>query len=254
MNDLIEFSRKLAEASGDIIRYYFYAGADIGYKPDLSPVTIADRKAEEVMRQMIRECYPDHGVMGEEFGNINPEAEYQWALDPIDGTNAFISGVYLFGTLIALMKKDRPILGVINNPIENQFLVGNGEQTWLNGETISVRSCQSIEKATLLTTSPLSIDQYREGAAFTTLTRRVRLYRTWGDAYGYLLVATGRADIMVDPAMSVWDVAALVPIIEGAGGVITDYYGGEPMSGKGAVATAGQIHADVIRALNPNKC
>jgi histidinol phosphatase-like enzyme (inositol monophosphatase family) len=252
MDDFIFFAQKLAQASGEIIRRYFRSGVEVETKSDQSPVTIADRQAEEVMRRMIQNRYPHHGVLGEEFETINPEAEYQWVLDPIDGTKTFISGTYLFGTLIALLKDGKPILGVINNPITAQFLLGDGETTWLNGTAVRVRPCASIEEATLLTTDWLDIHEYHSGPAFDNLARRARLRRTWGDCHGYFLVATGYADIMVDAIMHVWDVAALIPIIEGAGGRITDYHGGDPMTGEGAIATAGLIHEEVLRVLNPN--
>jgi histidinol phosphatase-like enzyme (inositol monophosphatase family) len=250
---IIEFIQELAQASGEIIRRYFRSGVDVETKSDTTPVTIADRRAEQVMRNLIQLRYPEHGILGEEFDDVNPGAEYQWILDPIDGTKTFISGTYLFGTLIALLRDGKPILGAINNPITKQFLVGDGSTTWLNGAPVKVRDCSSIEQATLLTTSPLNVEKYRDGAAFDALARRARLYRTWGDCHGYYLVATGYADIMVDPAMHIWDVAALIPVIEGAGGTITDYYGKDPMSGEGAVATAGPLHAEVIRALNSDQ-
>lgn len=251
MTDFISFTKELAEASGDIIRQYFRQSIDIETKSDQTPVTIADRKSEEIMRQMIQERFPEHGILGEEFEDINSEAEYQWVLDPIDGTKTFVSGTYLFGTLIALLKEGAPILGVINNPITHQFLVGDGYTTWLNGMPVKVRDCKSIEQAALLTTNPLTIHKYHDGAAFETLVRKVKLYRTWGDCHGYFLLATGFADVMIDAAMYLWDVAALIPIITGAGGKITDYYGNDPLSGKGAIATAGSIHDEIIKALNP---
>lgn len=253
MNDIDEYSqfaRELAEASGEIIRKYFRMPMMVEMKDDQTPVTIADRKAEVKMRRMIHERYPDHGVLGEEYKNLDFDTEYIWILDPIDGTKTFVSGCELFGTLIALTKDKRPVIGVINNPIARKFLVGDGRQTWLNGELVRVRECLAIQDATLLTTSHWSAEQYRDGPAFDRLARRSRLYRTWGDCYGYYLVATGYADIMIDPAMHIWDVAALVPIIEGASGVITDYYGNDAMTGEGAVATAGPLHDEVIRALN----
>ena len=249
--EFIDFIQELANASGEIIRRYFRSGIAVETKSDQTPVTIADRQAEETMRQLIQARYPGHGILGEEFAEVNPGAEYQWILDPIDGTKTFVSGTYLFGTLIALLCDGKPILGAINNPIVNQFLVGDGSTTWLNGVPVKVRDCPSLEQATLLTTSPLNVARHRDGAAFDALARRVKLFRTWGDCHGYFLVATGYADIMVDAAMSVWDVAALIPVIEGAGGKITDYFGGDPMSSMGAVATAGPLHAEVVAALNP---
>jgi histidinol phosphatase-like enzyme (inositol monophosphatase family) len=215
--DTIDFIQELALASGRVISKYFRNQMVVESKTDDTPVTIADRQSELIMRQMIERRFPNHGILGEEFEEVNPGAKYQWILDPIDGTKTFVSGTYLFGTLIALLKYGKPIFGAINNPITKQFLVGNGESTWLNGSLVKVRDCGLIEQATLLTTNPITVHQYRNGTAFELLARRVKIYRTWGDCHGYYLVATGFADIMVDAAMHVWDVAALVPIIKGAG-------------------------------------
>jgi myo-inositol-1(or 4)-monophosphatase len=249
--NFLDFTFDLAQASGEIICKYFRNKMDVESKSDQTPVTIADRQAEQVMRTMIQERYPDHGILGEEFDMVNPDARFQWILDPIDGTKTFVTGTYLFGTLIALLKDGRPIIGAINNPVTNQFLVGDGKTAWLNGALVTVRDCLTITSATLLTTNPLTVHQYRDGGAFEALVRQVKLYRTWGDCHGYYLVATGYADIMIDAAMHIWDVAALIPVIEGAGGKISDYYGGDPMSGEGAIATSGPLHDEVLRALNP---
>ena len=251
MNDLIAFSQTLASASGEVIRKHFRTHLTVETKPDQTPLTIADKGAEQVMRQLIQERYPDHGIMGEEFEAVNPDAAIQWVLDPIDGTKNFVSGTPLFGTLIGLLEAGRPILGVIHNPVINQFLVGDGANTWLNGEIVKVRECALLEDATLLVTSHWNIHRHRNGPAFDTLSKQVKLYRSWGDCYGYTLVASGFADIMIDPMMYFWDVVALIPIIEGAGGRITDYFGGDPLSTHGAVATAGPLHDEVIQALNP---
>jgi len=248
--ETINFIQELAQASGEIIRKYFRNPLDVEAKPDSTPVTIADRQSELIMRELINQRYPGHGILGEEFDDVNPGAEYQWILDPIDGTKTFVSGTFLFGTLIALLKDEKPIWGAINNPVTDQFLIGNRITTWLNGEPVKVRDCTSIEQSTLLTTNPLTVHQLHNGSAFEALARRAKLYRTWGDCHGYYLVATGFADIMIDAAMYVWDVAALIPIIEGSGGKITDYHGGDPMSGKGAIATAGALHDEVVRILN----
>lgn len=250
-SQLIQFIETLAQASGEVIRRYFRSGFAVETKSDQTPVTIADRQAEQAMRALIQARYPEHGILGEEFPAVNPGAQYQWVLDPIDGTKTFVSGTYLFGTLIALLKNGKPLLGAINNPVTEQFLVGDGQQTWLNGQPVQVRPCADLSQATLLTTSPLNVERHRNGPAFERLARQVKLYRTWGDCHGYYLVATGYADIMIDPMMNIWDVAALIPVIRGAGGRITDYFGGDAMSGQGAVATAGPLHDEVIRALNP---
>lgn len=244
------FARRLADLSAEVIRPYFRSDFRVDLKADLSPVTIADMKAEETMRAAIMAAYPDHGILGEEFGHHRPEATYQWVLDPIDGTKSFISGSYLFGTLIALTKHGRPLLGVINHPIFGDYLIGDGQGAWLNGRPVRVRSCPRVEDAVMLNTSHWNVENYHDGAAFERLTRRVNRYQNWGDCHGYYLVATGGADIMTDPIMNPWDLMALIPIVEGAGGRITDWQGRDPISGRGAVATGGGIHDEVIRLLN----
>ncbi len=246
------FALRLAAASADIIRHYFRQSYAVELKEDASPVTIADRQAEKVMRDLIAGEFPGHGVVGEEFGRSNPEAEYQWVLDPIDGTKTFVAGSYLFGTLIALVQNGRPILGVIHQPIVGELLIGDGLGTWLNGRPVHVRDCASIEEAILLTTLHWNVGKYHDGEAFQRLSRRVHRYNNWGDCHGYFLVASGGADIMTDPILNEWDLMALIPIIEGAGGRITDWRGDDPIGGSGAVATGGQIHEAVIQALNPD--
>lgn len=247
---LIPFARELADASALIIRQWFRAGYDVELKADLSPVTIADRGAEEAMRALIMARFPDHGIMGEEFGQHNPGADYQWVLDPIDGTKAFVSGSYLFGTLIALLHEGRPVLGVINHPLLNDFLVGDGRQTWLNDRRVHVRPCHSLQDAILLGGPHWNVFKYQQGAGFERLSKQVQRYNNWGDCHGYYLVATGGADIMIDPILEVWDLMALIPIIEGAGGRITDWQGNDAVQGRSAVATAGAIHLEVIQMLN----
>jgi len=251
LQSYMDFSRLLADESGALIRRYFRADYTVETKADESPVTIADKGAEELMRDMISSEFPDHGVLGEEFGHHLPEARYQWVLDPIDGTKNFVAGSYLFGTLIALLRDGRPILGVINQPLLNDFLMGDGEQAWLNGQPVHVRACDRIEDAILLNTEHWNVGRHHDGAAFGALSRRVKRYNNWGDCHGYYLVARGGADIMTDPIMNDWDLMALIPIIKGAGGRITDWRGGDPIGGDGIIATGGAIHDEVVRLLNP---
>lgn len=249
--EIMEFARNLAQISADVIRPYFRSDMQVDLKHDLSPVTIADRRAEETMRAAIAERYPDHGVLGEEFGHDRPDAPYQWVLDPIDGTKAFIAGSYLFGTLIALVAHGRPVIGVINHPIMNDYLVGTGSQAWLNDRPVRVSKTTKLEDAIMLNTLHWNVANHHDGSAFETLTRQVKRYNNWGDCHGYYLVATGGAEIMTDPVLNAWDLMALIPIIEGAGGRITDWQGNDPIGGNGAVATNGLIHEEVIRRLNP---
>ena len=205
------------------------------------------------MRELIMKEMPVHGIIGEEFGTHQADAQYQWVLDPIDGTKNFVSGTPLFGTLIGLLKDGQPILGVINNPIINHLLIGTNNEARLNGDIVRVRPCDKIENSTLLVTSHWSVEQYHDMAAFENLTRRAKLYRSWGDCHGYYLVATGFADIMLDPIVNLWDLAALVPVIRGAGGKITDWHGNDDViNGNGVIATAGgELHDYVVRTLNP---
>ena len=253
MNEILEyqnFCKSLAEVSSEIIKKYFRTEIKVESKSDNSPVTIADKKAEEVMRELIVKHFPEHGIIGEEFGETNKEADYKWILDPIDGTKSFICGAYSFGTLIGLLKNDEPILGVYHHPILNDFLIGDNSETRINDVKTTVRNCDDLKNAVLLTTDHLNIEKYQNLDKFNQLVKKVKLYRNWGDCYGYYLLATGYADIMIDPIMSQWDLLPLVPIINGAGGIITDYHGNDPVKGKSAVASSKQIHSSVISLLN----
>ena len=257
---------ELAERSGDLIRPYFGdPGLAVETKPDSSPVTAADRGAEELMRRLIRKRFPGHGIVGEEWGNENESSEWVWVLDPIDGTKAFAAACPLFGTLIALAHQGRPVLGAIHQPILRQLLVGDGETAVMHQgaegvpyaglgaparRAVRVRPCADIEAATLLTSDPLNPGKFRDGPAFDALARRARVFRTWGDCYGYLLLATGWADAMCDPIMNPWDIQALVPIVRGAGGVITDWRGGDPVKADSIVAAGPLLHPRIIAALN----
>ena len=251
LSEGMHFCKELAAVSGEIIRRHYRTGYAVDTKSDESPVTIADREAELAMRALIEARYPAHGILGEEFGLHQPDAPWRWVLDPIDGTKNFISHSFLFGTLMALLHEGRPVLGVIHHPVTGDYLVGDGTTTWLNDKRVQVRPCARIEDALLLTSSHMGVNGYQDAAAYEALTRRVLRYRTWGDCHGYFLVATGGADIMADPVMAPWDLMAMIPIIEGAGGRITDWQGNEASSATSAVATAGPIHDEVIRALNP---
>ena len=250
LNEYKKFCKLLADESGKIISSYLRTGIVSDMKADNSPVTIADKKAEETMRALIQKKFPDHGIIGEEFGNYNEGAEFTWVLDPIDGTKSFICGAVTFGTLIALMKNGRPVLGVINQPVLNEYLIGDNSSTELNGTSVNVRKCIGISEAVLLTTDHMNIHEFQNGNKFEELIRKVKLYRQWGDCYGYYLVATGYADVMIDAIMSPWDSMALIPIINGAGGMITDYQGNDPVIGKSIVASSKEIHAEVIKLLN----
>jgi myo-inositol-1(or 4)-monophosphatase len=253
LDKYVEFVRELTRLSGDVIRPY-YANLDVGHelKADESPVTVADRRAEQVMRQRIKEQFPEHGVVGEEYGTERGDAEFVWVLDPIDGTKSFITGVPLFTTLIGLLHRGRPVLGCIHQPILGQTIIGDGLTTELNGTVTRVRSIPTLSQATLLTTDPLLPGRHQNGAAFAAVSQSTRLFRTFGDGYGYLLLASGWADVMVDPIMNPWDLLPLIPVVEGAGGKITDWQGrrADEPGANSCVAAAPHLHAEVIAALN----
>jgi len=252
LDPYLQFARELAEASGDFIRPYFGDNTvEVEAKADASPVTIADRGAELLMRELIVAKFPDHGVMGEEYGRLNPDAEWVWILDPIDGTKSFAAAVPLFGTLIALQYQGEPVLGVIHQPILRQLCIGTADGTELNGAPVRLREPKDLASALLLTTDTRAIGKYRgvsAEAGWDALTNRIRLLRTWGDCYGYLLLASGWADIMIDPKMEIWDLAAIVPIVQGAGGVITGWDGTKALDS--AVAAHAKIHGEVLEILN----
>ena len=249
MQEFLDFSKELARASGEIIMSYFRSDFTVETKADESPVTIADRQAEEVMREMIMKAYPDHGIIGEEFDEHNEGAEYQWVLDPIDGTKSFVSGTFLFGTLIGLMKDGQPIVGAIHHPLTAHLLIGAGKETRLNDEIVRVRGTRQLRDAVMTYSDFIDVGKYQNGIAFQQLMGKTRFNRTWGDCHGYFLVATGYADIMLDPIMHLWDIVALVPVIEGAGGKITSWNGGPPLSGNGIIASNGVLHSQVLRVL-----
>ena len=245
------FLLELDRESGAFIAPLFrQPGLAVESKSDASPVTVADRGAEELMRHRIAQKFPTHGIIGEEFGRERADAEFVWVLDPIDGTKSFVSGVPLWGTLIALLHQGQPVLGCIHQPILGQLVVGDGQTTELNGRPVRCRSTQRLEDATLVTSDPLNPAKYQNGARYDALQQRAKLVRTWGDCYGYLLVATGWADISVDPIMNPWDIAALIPVIRGAGGVITDWHGGAAYPAESTIACATPaLHAAVLATL-----
>lgn len=246
----LDFAVELAEQSGDFIRPLFGShDVEVELKADESPVTAADRGAEELMRALINKKFPDHGVIGEEYGPDRPDAEWVWVLDPIDGTKSFATAVPLFGTLIALLHQGKPVVGVINQPILRQLCLGTDEQTTLNGVPVKMRVPQGLGCSTLLTTDTLRADRMH-GQNWANLAKEARLVRTWGDCYGYLLLASGWADIMVDPKMEIWDLAAVVPVIRGAGGVITGTDGKPAEESKSAIAAHPALHAEVLEIMN----
>ncbi len=227
-----DFANHLADLSAPIAKKYFRVPNGEIIKADLSPVTHADREIEEVLRAEIETWFPDHGIIGEEFGARNSDADYQWIIDPIDGTSSFIIGRPTFGTLIALAYKGKAILGILNQPISGERWIGiDGVGSWLNGAAIKSRKCVDISDAIISTTSQFFFEG-NDLAKFQKLSAGAKYQRFGGvvygaDCYGYALLASGFIDIIIEPALQVYDYAALIPIIKMAGGFIGDWRGNE---------------------------
>jgi len=250
----IALAGQLADAAGGVLLRYYRQPLGIIDKADESPVTIADREAETRMREIIANAFPDHGVVGEEYGPDRADAEYVWVLDPVDGTKAFISGVPVFGTLIALLHGGKPVLGIIDQPVTGERWIGAaGRTTTLNGETIRTAPRGTLGDAVLWSTSPHMFDEVAvERASFANLREAVKFVHYGGECYQYAMVASGHIDLVVEGDMDPYDYCAHVPIIEGAGGVITDWQGGALglSSGDKVLAAANpELHAAARQVL-----
>ena len=244
-NDLLSFALDIAWQAGRLTLGHFQTRMDVERKADNTPLTIADKEAEQLMRRMIQTRFPDHAIVGEEFGNIESDSPYTWILDPIDGTKSFVSGVPIYANLVALMDGEKALIGVINLPALNEtiYAVRGGGCFW-NGRSTHVSQVSEMKEAVLLT-SGLHYFGDRQ-AAWDRLLRASYIQRTWGDAYGYALIATGRADVMVDPAMALWDAGPLQVIIEEAGGTFTDWQGTPTIYNEESIATNGRLFAQVM--------
>jgi len=244
---------ELADAAGEVVRRYFRQPVEIIDKDDASPVTIADREAETAMRRLITQRFPEHGVLGEEHGPDRIDAEWVWVLDPIDGTKSFISGVPLFGTLVALLHHGRPVLGVLDQPISRERWVGvQGRQTTLNGQPVKTRACADLARAAIFSTTPAMFDAV-DRPRFDAVADAAKLVRFGADCYAYGLVACGFVDAVIEGSLKPYDYCAHVPIIEGAGGIVTDFQGKVPGLGSdGRIIAAGDraLHAVLIERLN----
>lgn len=248
----IALAEALADASAPIIRRYFRAPMEVMGKPDRSLVTRADREVEVAMRALIENRFPDHGIRGEELGATRDDAEHVWVLDPIDGTHAFIAGLPLFGTLIALCRAGAPILGVIDHPATHErWLGGIGRPTTLNGRPVTARACPDLATATLYATTPEQFDG-ADAAAFRRVANRVRLRRYGTDCYGYAMVASGYGDLVVEAGLKSHDFMAPAAVVAGAGGMMTDWQGGPlTLASDGHVVASGDrvAHARALALL-----
>jgi len=265
--DFAAFVERLAQVAGEVIVPFFRSaiGAEDKSKGGVfDPVTEADRAAEVAMRRLISQTFPAHGVIGEEYGRDRPDAEYVWVLDPIDGTKSFISGLPVWGTLIGLMHHGRPVYGMMAQPFTRERYSGDGKRARWRGlaaprgetasgewaiRTLHTRACASLAEATLMTTSPLLFDE-ADRAAYRRVEQRTRLVRYGGDCYAYCMLASGFVDVIVEANLKPHDIVALVPIIEGAGGIVTTW-DGAPAAQGGRIVAAGdrRIHERTIALL-----
>ena len=252
IEDLTHFALELAAASAKIILPQFRKNITIDNKLDAGwdPVTEADRSAERVIREMIEQRFPNHGIIGEEFGNKSGTSTYSWVLDPIDGTRSFVIGMPIWATLIGLYRDGQPLLGVMNQPFVGEMFYGNPNGAWHNhhGNTnaIRVRPPTSLAKAALGTTSPYLYDTTSN---FETLRKSVTAHRFGGDAYFFALLAAGHLDIAMDPGLQIYDIAALIPIIKGAGGVVGSWTDNDPAQGGNVLCASGQALLDEAVAV-----
>ncbi len=255
--EFVPFLHELIGAAFEVIAPRFLATLAVDTKPDHSPVTLADREAERVLRERIAGRYPGHAIRGEEFGE-RAGRHYRWILDPIDGTRAFIHNCFLFGTLIALERDDgagyRPVLGCIAHAAAGVALVGHRDATTLyradgTQRRVRVRAPRPLAQATVLTTTAAGSAEQGGESSTLRVTSAAAMTRTWGDCFGYFSLATGGADAMLDPQLAYWDVAAVIPVVEGAGGTVSAWHGGDPLQELSLVAATPELHATIVAML-----
>ncbi|MDT5122683.1 MAG: histidinol-phosphatase [Acidobacteriota bacterium] len=250
LNRLLSFTVQLAREAGEITLKYFRSAFTPERKADGSFVTRADREAEAFIRARLAESFPDDAVLGEEEGTREGTSGRQWIIDPLDGTYSFVHGVPLYGVLIGLEIANEPCVGVVNLPALNEIIyAARGTGCFWNDARARVSSTSRLEDALLLSTDFGSCERYGFKRAAETLQQRAAARRTWGDCYGHVLVATGRADVMLDPVMNVWDCAPLLPILEEAGGTFTDWRGQPTIHGGNAISTNGALFDEVLKAV-----
>ncbi|MDH3335773.1 MAG: histidinol-phosphatase [Rhodospirillaceae bacterium] len=252
LGELSFFALRLADLSGSIAMQYFRKTLEIEHKDDLSPVTVADRQIEAAMRERIEEKFPSHGIFGEEHGKQNLDADKLWVLDPIDGTKSFISGMPTFGTLVAYLENGVPKIGVVDIPATDERWLGvSGQPTLFNGRECNVSSCRNLSDSVIYATSPDIFDGPGRDA-FERVSARAAMRRFGGDCYTYGLLASGHVDAVMEMSLEPYDYLALVAVIEGAGGTITDWQGKpltEKSDGRVIAAATKELHSEIISLL-----
>ncbi len=249
------FADRLADAAGAAILPHFRSRLSVENKEAAAfdPVTVADRAAEVAIRELVAAEHPDHGILGEEFGDDSGEAEHVWIVDPIDGTRAFISGLPVWGTLIGLMKAGRPHFGMMAQPFTGERFFGDGTTARYTGpggpRALATRPCASLSEATLFCTTP-ALFSGAARAAYDRVEAAVRLARYGCDCYAYCMVAAGQVDLVIEDQLKIFDIMPLIPVIEGAGGVVTSWTGGPAVSGGKVVASGdARVHDEALRLL-----
>ncbi|HUQ80162.1 MAG TPA: histidinol-phosphatase [Gemmatimonadaceae bacterium] len=247
---LLQAVDEVARLTGQVALRHYRTGVSVETKGDGSPVTIADRAAEEAARAWITARFPGDAILGEEFGAEGNQGDRRWIIDPIDGTKTFVRGVPLWGTLIGVTRGEEVLAGAIYCPaVEEMVAAALGEGCWWNGTRSRVSDCRALSSATVLVTADQFPGKPARAAGWTSLAASAAVARTWGDCYGYVLVATGRAELMVDNLMSPWDSAALVPVVREAGGEFSDWNGRVTAFGDGAVATNAALASELRARL-----
>ncbi len=251
LDELLDLALSAAREAGEITLHYFQKNPVVETKADLSPVTVADRESERLLRHRIEARFPDHGILGEEFGPVRERAAYRWMLDPIDGTLSFIHGVPFYGVMVGLECTGEPVLGVVHLPALGETIwARRGGGAWWNDRRATVSDVSRLAHAALLATDLKAFAAAGLDAAHQRLRAAIKLERTWGDCYGHMLVATGRAEIMLDPVLDEWDACALLPIVEEAGGRFSDWQGARTIRGRSGISSNALLHDAVMQLLH----
>jgi histidinol-phosphatase len=251
IRELLDFAHSIAWQAGKITLSYFQSGVAVDHKADESPVTVADRESEAYLRAAITARYPGHAILGEEEGlSGGADAEYRWILDPIDGTKSFVRGVPLYGVMVGVLRGGEPLVGAVNMPALGEVVyAGKGLGCWWNGRQCRVSGIGTLRESLAVATVASGYEQYGKGAAFARILAAAGMFRTWADCYGYLLVATGRAELAFDPVMNIWDAAALAPILQEAGGSYTDWRGTPTIEHNEGIGSNGLVLDEVLALI-----
>lgn len=247
LDDLLKFAIEITTRAGNLTLKYYHSDIAVETKSDLSPVTVADKQAEELLRFEIEKKFPDHRILGEEFGNKETNSPYKWIIDPIDGTKSFISGIPFYSNLLGLEFEGRIILGISNFPALNEmYFASENNGAFLNGKKISVGNKTAIENCRIMTTDVRHLERVKRAAPAKQILNDSLFYRTWGDAYGHAMVASGRADVMLDPLMNPWDCAPFGIILKEAGGFFGDWNGKETIYGENAFSSNNELKKIIL--------